>query len=85
MFMRCLIVLENLKETQPSIDEDLLHAPITGTTLFGGELAKLQEANTKRANAVSVFRQQRPLSPIPLGHMSVEEEVITIQVREGLF
>ena len=55
MLMRCLIALDNLKKTQPPIDEDqklaLLHAPFTGTTLFRGELAKLQEANTKRGNA----------------------------------
>ena len=44
MLLRCFIGLENHKKTQPLIDEDqklaLLHAPFTGTTLFGGELAK---------------------------------------------
>ena len=32
----------------------LLH-PFKGTTLFGGELAKLQEANTKRAATFAMF------------------------------
>ena len=35
----------------------LLHTPFKGTTLFGGELAKLQEANTKRAATFTVFPQ----------------------------
>ena len=39
----------------------LLHAPFKGTTLFGGELAKLQEANTKRAATFTVFPQ--PTAP----------------------
>ena len=43
----------------PPIDEDqrlaLLHAPFKGTTLFRGELAKLQEANTKHAATFAVF------------------------------
>ena len=64
MLMRRLIALYNLKKTQPQIEEDqklaLLHAPFTGTTLFGGELAKLQEANTKHANAVTVFPPTAP-------------------------
>ena len=64
MLLRCLIALENLKKTNPMIDEDqkvaLLHAPFTGTTLFGGELAKLQEVNTKRANAITVFPPTAP-------------------------
>ena len=42
------IALDCLRRTLPPIDEDqklaLLHAPFKGTTLFGGELAKLQEA-----------------------------------------
>ena len=49
----------------PPIDEDqklaLLHAPFKGTTHFGGELAKLQEANTKRAATFTVFPQ--PTAP----------------------
>ena len=59
MFLLSFVALENLKKTQSPIDEDqklaLLHAPFTETTLFGGDLDKLQEANTKRANAVTVF------------------------------
>ena len=59
MVLRRFIALENLKKTQPPIDEDqilaLLHAPFTWITLFGGELAKLQEANTKGTNAVTVY------------------------------
>ena len=53
------------REDLASIDEDqklaLLHAPFKGTTLFGGELAKLQEANTKRAATFTVFPQ--PTAP----------------------
>ena len=53
------IALDCLRKTLPPIDEDqrltLLHAPFKGTTLFGGELAKLQEANTKRAVTFAVF------------------------------
>ena len=58
------IALDCLERTLPPIDEDqklaLLHAPFKGTTLFGGELAKLQEANTKRA-AFTVF--PKPTAP----------------------
>ena len=53
------IALDCLRKTLPPIDEDqrlaLLHAPFKGTTLFGGESAKLQEANTKRAVTFAVF------------------------------
>ena len=53
MLLRHSIALDCLRRTLPPIDEDqklaLLHAPFKGTTLFGGELAKLQEANTKCA------------------------------------
>ena len=53
MLLRRSIALNNLRKTLPPIDEDhrlaLLHAPFKGTTFFGGELAKLQEANMKRA------------------------------------
>ena len=55
------IALDCLERTLPPIDEDqklaLLHAPFKGTTLFGGELAKLQEANTKRAATFTEFPQ----------------------------
>ena len=61
MLMRRSIALDCLRRTLPPIDEDqklaLLHAPFKGTTLFGGELAKLQEANTKRAATFTVFPQ----------------------------
>ena len=54
MLLRRSIALDCLERTLPPIDEDqklaLLHAPFKGTTLFGGELAKLQEANTKRSD-----------------------------------
>ena len=65
MLLRRSIALDCLRRTLPPIDEDqklaLLHAPFKGTTLFGGELAKLQEANTKRAATFSVFPQ--PTAP----------------------
>ena len=32
---------------------DLLHAPFKDSTLFGGDLAKLQKANTEGANALT--------------------------------
>ena len=54
-----------LRRTLPPIDNHqtlaLLHAPFKGTTLFGGELAKLQEASTKRAATFTVFPQ--PTAP----------------------
>ena len=59
MLLRRSIALDCLRKTLPLIDEDqrltLLHAPFKGTTLFGGELSKLQEANTKRAVTFAVF------------------------------
>ena len=65
MLLRRSIALDCLERTLPPIDEDqklaLLHAPFKGTTLFGGELAKLQEANTKRAATFTVF--PRPTAP----------------------
>ena len=45
----------------PPIDDDqklaLFHAPFKGAMLFGGELAKLEEANTKSAATFTVFPQ----------------------------
>ena len=65
MLLRRSIALDCLRRTLPPIDEDqklaLLHAPFKGTTLFGGELAKLQEANTKHAATFTVFPQ--PTAP----------------------
>ena len=59
MLLLRFIAIGNLRKTQSPIDEDqkmtLLLAPFTGTTLFEGELAKLHEANTKHANAVTVY------------------------------
>ena len=59
MLLRHSIALDCLGRTLLPIDEDqklaLLHAPFKGTTLFGGELAKLQEANTKHAATFTVF------------------------------
>ena len=59
MLLRSSIALDCLGRTLPPIDEDqklaLLHAPFKGTTLFGGELAKLQEANTR-----SMLQPSRP-------------------------
>ena len=65
MLLRRSIALDCLERTLPPIDQDqklaLLHAPFRGTTLFGGELAKLQEANKKRAATFTVFSQ--PTAP----------------------
>ena len=65
MLLRRSIALDCLERTLPPIDQDqklaLLHAPFRGTTLFGGELAKLQEANTKRAATFTVLTQ--PTAP----------------------
>ena len=65
MLLRHSIALDCLERTLLPIDEDqklaLLHAPFKGTRLFGGELAKLQEANTKRAATFTVFPQ--PTAP----------------------
>ena len=62
LITRCFYAL---RRTLPPIDDDqklaLLHTPFKGTTLFGGELAKLQEANTKRAATFTVFPQ--PTAP----------------------
>ena len=58
-----------VRKMLPLIDEDqklaLLHAPFKGTTLFGGELAKLQEANMKRVATFAVF--PTPTAP-PVSH-----------------
>ena len=65
MLLRRSIALDCLERTLPPIDQDqklaLLHAPFRGTTLFGGELAKLQEANMKRRPSPCSLSQQRPL------------------------
>ena len=65
MLLRRSIALDCLRRTLPPIDDDqklaLLHAPFKGTMLFGGELAKLQKANTKRAATFTVFPQPTAL------------------------
>ena len=65
MLLRRSIALDCLRRTLPPIDEAqklaLFHAPFKGTSLFGGELAKLQDANTKRAATFTVFPQ--PTAP----------------------
>ena len=65
MLLRRSIALDCLRRTLPPIDDDqklaLLHATFKGTALFGGELAKLQEVNTKRATTFTVFPQ--PTAP----------------------
>ena len=66
MLMRSSIALKNLSQTISLIDEDqkiaLLCAPFKGTSLFGGELAKLQKANTERGSALTVFQASSALS-----------------------
>ena len=69
MLMRRSVVLDNLAKTIPPIDPDqrvaLLQAPFRGTTLFGGELAKVYRANKERAISVTVY-PAAPLSLTPL-------------------
>ena len=66
MLLRRSIALDCLERTLPPIDEDqklaLLHSPFKGTTLFGGELAKLRR-RTRSAQRPSPcsLSQQRPL------------------------
>ena len=80
MLLRHSIALDNLRKTLPSIDEDqrlaLLHAPFTGTTLFGGELAKLQEVNTKRAATFTVFPISKP------GQSKEDQTTMTVSVPQ---
>ena len=40
----------------------LFHATFKGTTLFGGELAKLHRANKERASSVTVYSAAIPQS-----------------------
>ena len=59
MLMRRSVALDNLSRTITPIDSDqkvaLLHPPFKGTTLSGGELAKLHRANKERASSVTVY------------------------------
>ena len=69
MLLRRSIALDCLRRMLPPIDDDqklaLLHAPFKGTTLFGGELAKLQFS----------LSQQRPLHLILLDRTCMSDEV----------
>ena len=62
--MRRSMALDNLSKTIPLIVSDqkvaLLHAPLKGTTLFGGELAKLHRANKEHANSITVYPAASP-------------------------
>ena len=64
MLMRCSVALNNLSKTIPPIDSDqrvaLLHTPFKGTTLFGGELAKIYRANKEHASSVTVYPAAPP-------------------------
>ena len=66
MLLRRSIALDCIERTLPPIDQDqklaLLHAPFRGTTLFGGELAKLRRRtrSAQRPSSCSLS-QQRPL------------------------
>ena len=83
MLLRRSISLDNLRKMLPLIDEDqrlaLLHAPFKGTTLFGGELAKLQDANTKRAATFTVF--PTPIAP-PVSYSG--KDFLTGRAQESL-
>ena len=71
MLLHRSIALDNHRKTLPPMDEDqrlaLLRAPFKETTLFGGELEKRQEANTKRAATFTVFSM--PIAP-PVSYSS---------------
>ena len=64
MLMHRSMALDNLSKTIPPIDPDqrvaLLHAPFKGTTLFGGELAKIYRANKECASSVTVYPAAPP-------------------------
>ena len=51
--------------------------------LYSEENWRNCKSNTKRVNAVTVFPPTVPLSLILLGRVSVEEEVIPIQIGDG--
>ena len=62
MLMRRSVALDNLSnKTIPPIDPDqrvaLLYAPFNGTTLFGGELAKIYK---ERASSLTVYPAAHP-------------------------
>ena len=85
MLLRHSIALDCLRRTLPPIDVDqklaLLHAPFKGTTLFGGEFVKLQEANTKRAATFIVFPQ--PTGPLHLILLDRMLDKVGVSMTEG--
>ena len=64
ILMRHSVALDHLSKTIPPIDSDqrvaLLHAPFKGTTVFGGELAKIYRANKERASYVTLYPAAPP-------------------------
>ena len=70
------VALDNLSKTIPLINSDqkvaLLHAPFKGTTLLGGELAKLHRANKERASSVTVYPAATHLTPLSLTQAVVD-------------
>ena len=81
MLLRRSIALDYLRKTLPPIDEDqrlaLLHAPFKGTSLFGGEFVKLQEANTKHAATFTVFPITKP------GQSKEDQTTMTVSVPQN--
>ena len=68
ILMRRSVVLDYLSKTIPLTDPDqrvaFLHAPFRGTTLFGGELAKVYRANKEHASSMTVYPAAPPQSCI---------------------
>ena len=60
LLLRRSIALDCLERTLPPIDKDqklaLLHAPFKGTTLFGGELAKLRKSGSEHETCCNFHR-----------------------------
>ena len=59
MLMHHSVALDNLSPTIPPLDSDqkfaFFNGPFKGTTLFGGELAKLQKANKEHVSSLTVY------------------------------
>ena len=90
MLMCCSVALVNLSRTIPVIDSDqkvvFLHAPFRGTTLFGGELAKLHRANKESARFTTVYPAASPQTYSTVTGLSVRVasptgEVAGIEIR----
>ena len=81
MLMRRSIVLDNLDKTILTIDPyqrvALLHAPFKGTTLFGGELARVYRASKERASSVNVY----PAVPSVINHPALHRPWEILQER----